>query len=76
MNRFDKNNEAGKKLENGVNWYVINTYRIILNNLESMEIGDVTEFKSKVSQRMIDTIKLRYEHLCRESSYNGIEGLS
>ena len=76
MNRFDKNNEAGKKLENGVNWYVINTYRIILNNLESMEIGDVTEFKTRVSQRMIDTVKLRYEQLCRESSYNGIEGLS
>lgn len=76
MNRFDKNNEAGKKLENGVNWYVINTYRIILNNLESMEIGDVTEFKTRVSQKMIDTVKLRYEQLCRESSYNGIEGLS
>ena len=76
MNRFDNENEEGKNLNNGVNWFVINTYRILLNKLESMRIGDVTEFKSKVSQRMIDTIKLRYEQLCRESSYNGIEGLS
>ena len=76
MNRFDNNNESDKNLENGVNWYVINTYRILLNKLESMKIGDITEFKTRVSQRMIDTIKKRYEQLCKESSYNGIEGLS
>ena len=70
MNRFDNENEEGKNLNNGVNWFVINTYRILLNKLESMKIGDVTEFKSKVSQRMIDTIKLLYEQLCRDSSYN------
>ena len=74
MNKTDNNGE----LHHGhnVNWYVVTIYRTLINKLESMKIGDRTEFNTVVSQGMIDTIKKRYEQLCKESSYNGIEWLS
>ena len=59
-----------RKKASRINWEVLNIYEEIIMNLESMKINDVTEYRTKVTKELIDTIKKRYAQLCVSS--NGI----
>lgn len=53
------------------NWEIRDAYRKLLKSYVG-RIGERTEFKTKITQRLIDTVSKRYVMLCREAGdYTG-----
>lgn len=61
-----------KKYEilNSFNWEVLGIYEEVIKKLESMKIGKRTEYKTEVTEELINNVKKRYAQLCKNT--NGI----